>query len=101
MICRKCNSDKVVKCGKQIRHGGKVQGYACGACGYRFVEKKENVKSDEGESMGGLVIPKDRKPVMCPICKQLGMPIKSGSQRQMLICKNCNHAFANKGERVV
>lgn len=39
MACPKCSSDNIVKYGKVIRKGGKVQRYACNDCGHAFIIK--------------------------------------------------------------
>jgi transposase-like protein len=39
-VCPKCDSKNIVKGGKAIRKGGRVQALHCKDCGYRGLESK-------------------------------------------------------------
>lgn len=51
--CKKCNSRKVIKAGKQITSNGNKQRYQCRVCGHIFVKGEINasqVKADTSSS---------------------------------------------------
>ena len=41
--CPKCKSANIVRAGKALRRGGKVQSYKCSDCGHAFTEDKRVV----------------------------------------------------------
>ena len=50
MRCPECNSEKVVKAGKEWRKRERVQRYRCKECGRLFVEGGKDTESQGGQS---------------------------------------------------
>lgn len=62
VVCKKCNSESVIKCGTKLRNSYKVQQYKCNQCGYYWISpietpKIEGITAEDRVNFEGDIMP--------------------------------------------